>query len=323
MSPISTAITDRPSFRKEETRMEHPRRRLREPGTEQSTGLLTREQEQHAAARIARGLEAAEQTGSGIDADTARIIAAALHTGYGSHLEHFAATGALNPTAALNELDGGSIELHQLPWVAALWDFLERIHNPDPDQPESEHDEPAPQVFVQPRDPHLDLQPSGGRWLDANQHPDDLAAQIDAIAAENPGSTAEVSAWVGFHQLMLPPRIDAEDVAAYAQGVAQLGEPYALHAIHVGAPLAPRDVLARHEGTYESMTAFVAHAPKESLAYALSKADPDIDPARAHALDEFEEILRRSYLCLEGTEGVHVFHRYDGNSRGGHRKEAA
>ena len=244
-----------------------------------------------------------------------QAIAATLHAGYGSHLEHFAATGALNPAGALNELDGDRIDLHQPPWISALWDFLERIHNPHPDQPETEHTEPAPQVFIQPRDSGLDLRP-GGRWLDADRHPDDLTAQMNEIAEQTPGTTVEVSAWLGFHQLMLPPRSDAEDIALYAQGIKELGEPYALYAIHVGAPLEVRDVLARHEGTYESMTDFVAHAPKESLAYALSKADRHIDPTRGHALDEFEKILRRTYLCLEGTEGVHVFHRYDRHPKG-------
>lgn len=296
--------------------MEHPpRRRLREPGTEQSTGLLTLEQEQYAAARIARGLEAAETSGTGIDADTARIIAATLHSGYGSHLEHFAATGALNPAGALSELDGGRIDLNQLPWVSALWDFLERIYNPHPDQPRAEHTEPAPQVFIQPRDPDLDLRP-GGRWLDADQHPDDLEAQMNEIAERAPGATVEVSAWVGFHQLMLPPRIDAADIALYARGVRELGEPYALYANHLGVPVELGDVLVRHEGTYESMTDLIAHAPTESLAYALSKADRHIDPTREHALDEFEEILRHNYLCLEGAEGVHVFHRTYGHPEG-------
>jgi hypothetical protein len=293
-----------------------PVRRLREPGTETGSGLLIREQEEHAARQITRGITAAKERGNGIDAATARVIAAALHTGPGTTLEHFAATGALNPTTALQELDGGRIELHQIPWVTALWDFLERITNPSPDLPEADHVEPTPQIFVQARDPDRGLR-IDGQWLDVSQSVHDLAARMTAIADQHgiPGTVPAVSAWVGFHQLQLDPAVRPSQLAAHARGIAEFGEIYALYATHLGYPVDTDELAIRYEGSYDSMTAFIASTPIESRRFVLSTADNEIDPTRGHALDRYEDALRRNYLCLDGKRAVHVFHRQMGTPK--------
>lgn len=54
----------------------------------------------------------------------ARLIAASLHGGPGSPLEHFAATGDLNPQAALMELNELRVPLEQEGWVDALGRFI-------------------------------------------------------------------------------------------------------------------------------------------------------------------------------------------------------
>ena len=50
----------------------------------------------------------------------ARLIAASLHTGPGSSLERFAATGTLHQQAALEELGDLRVPLEQEAWIDAL-----------------------------------------------------------------------------------------------------------------------------------------------------------------------------------------------------------
>lgn len=54
------------------------------------------------------------------EATLARIIAATLHDGAGSALEHFAATGELNHEAALDELNQVRVPFEREAWVDAL-----------------------------------------------------------------------------------------------------------------------------------------------------------------------------------------------------------
>lgn len=294
--------------------MERPlNHRYREPGTEQGSGRLTREQEAHAAGQISRGLEAAQKAGGSIDASTARLIAAALHAGRGSHLEQFASTGALNPTGSLEEIGGGGrVELHHIPWIAALWDFLEQITGPDPDRPEAQHEEPDPLIYVQAHDPDVGLRASGA-WLNPHISATALAEQMRAVAdlIEVDGASPAITATVGFHQLALPAEAPAREVAAYARGVARFGEPYALYAQHVGRAIGEDDFLVRHEGTYESMAEFIASRPADSLAH-LRHVGGNTYRGRTASFDDFEQTLRGFYDCFEGREGLHVFHKQFG-----------
>ena len=50
----------------------------------------------------------------------ARIIAATLHDGAGTALEHFAATGHLDAESVLNELNDVCVPFEQEAWVDAL-----------------------------------------------------------------------------------------------------------------------------------------------------------------------------------------------------------
>lgn len=300
--------------------MERPlNHRYREPGTELDSGRFTREQEAHAARQICRGLQAAQDADGGIDASTARLIAAALHAGAGSHLEQFASTGALNPAAALDEIgSGGRVELHHIPWIAALWDFLEQITGPDPDRPEAQHEEPEPLIYVQAHDPDVGLRRYGA-WLNPRIPAGELATQMEAVAdmAETDGATPKVTASIGFHQLRLGEDASPAELTRYARGVAAHGEPYALYAQHFGRAVDEEEFLARHEGSYDSMTDFIIRSPAATLDY-VRENSRNTHAARTAAFDNYEQILRRNYLCLEGREGVHVFHH-----RLGVPKEAA
>lgn len=289
--------------------MERPlNHHYREPGTELDSGRFTREQEAHAALQISRGLQDARETGGGIDASTARLIAAALHSGAGSHLEQFASTGALNPAGALEEIGGGGrVQLHHIPWVTALWDFLEQINHPDPDRPEAEHDEPEPLIYVQAHDPDIGLRKHGA-WLNPRIPTAELAAQMEAVAdlAEVDGATPKVTATVGFHQLRLADDASPAEINSYARGVASYGEPYALLAQALGVPVDEKDFLACHEGSYDSMTDFIAHSPAATLDF-VRENSRNTHKARTTAFDDYERVLRKHYLCLDGREGVHVF----------------
>lgn len=53
-------------------------------------------------------------------ATLARVIAATLHDGPGTALEHFAATGELDATALLDELNSVAVPFEQEAWVDAL-----------------------------------------------------------------------------------------------------------------------------------------------------------------------------------------------------------
>lgn len=287
--------------------------RLREPGLEQHTRLPTAEQEAHATDTIRHGIEAAKASASGIDAATARVIAACLHAGYGSHMEHFASTGKLNPAGVLGEVDSiRGAELHQIPWIAALWDFLERIEGSDPDLPETEHTEPEPMVFVQANDP--DLGPRlGGRWL----HADVLARELDEDMREIreqldvDGGGVIVSATVGFHDLEVPADAAAEDIARYAEGISLYGEAYACFATHVGYPVGNGAFAIRFEGTYDTITDFTAERASQSpaLAKIVREAGRISEEAPEQSLDEYESLLRHDWLILDGRHGVHVFSR--------------
>lgn len=287
--------------------------RIRAPGIEQDTGFLTVEQEAHAAERIGRGLEAAKANATGIDASTARVIAACLHRGYGSHMEHFAATGTLDPDGVLRELDQlRDLNPQQTNWYTALWDFLERVDSADPDEPETEHQEPQPMVFVQVSDPELGPRP-GGRWLHADVSSHELTEEIAKIYNQLPvdGSRIIVSATVGFHGLDIPTDADARDISRYASGIRDFGEAYARFCSHVGYPADDTAFTIRYKGSFDTRTDFVTHQLEQNHEFVSASPMPRTvaTDTPEQALDHFEESLSRDWLILEGRHCVHVFSR--------------
>lgn len=290
-----------------------PEQRTRRSRTGETPRFVNSYHEEHASSLIRRGLEEAERQGGGISASAARVIAATLHRGHGSHMEHFAATGDLNPAGVLAELDHiRELELEHVPWVSALWDFLERIEGTDPDTPESEHVEPAPMVFVQADDPQLGPRP-GGRWLHADVPAVDLDEQIVEIHAEHApySERTVITAIVGFHGLDIPEDATPKDIARYADGVRLHGEAYALFAGHAGYPVGGGAFSIRYQGSYDTITEFMAEHASFSplLGNALSRAGEDEPGLREETVDEYEQELRRTFLILDGRDGVHVFSR--------------
>lgn len=58
------------------------------------------------------------------DEALARLIAAAVHAGSGSALERFAATGHLDPEAALDEINRARVPMEREPWLDSLGRFI-------------------------------------------------------------------------------------------------------------------------------------------------------------------------------------------------------
>jgi hypothetical protein len=288
--------------------MDHPNHQYREPNLGLDRSLLTREQEQYASRQIERGIETAAQVGTPIDPMTARLIAATIHRGYGSHLEQFAATGALNPSMALEEI-GGTASLHQLPWITALWDFLEQIDSPDPDRAPSAWEEPTPAVFVQAKDPQLGLLPVG-MWVRPDSSGTSLTEAVAHVAQrlDIPGATAGITASVGFYRVPVSFDVNPEVVSANALGILKHGEPYALLLERVGHPITDEVFLDAYLGAYCSLADFMAAQGDEVLQGVRRGTDsPAAD--EAERFDQFERLLRRTFYCLDGRGAFYVFQR--------------
>lgn len=58
------------------------------------------------------------------DEGIARLLAATLHDGPGTALEHFASTGELDAETALRELGGVTVPLEREGWVDALGRYI-------------------------------------------------------------------------------------------------------------------------------------------------------------------------------------------------------
>jgi len=288
-------------------------RRRDEHGSDPHTEPHLRQQEELAEQEINRGLNAAAHTNSGIDAAIARLIAATLHAGSGTALEHFASTGALHLNGALNELEGGDSQLRQIPWLAALWDFLERIERPDHDYPELHFDEPTPQIYVQASSPETGLEPDG-RWLDATITEAELRSQLDEIALTRGTNRtkAAVTSWVGFYDLELDADAPAKEITHHGRMVARYGEAYALYAAHAGFPVDEGAFLLRYHDSHPSVVDFLA-SMLEGTTPTTANPPLDVSTASAEALHDLETALRREWLCLDGRSGgVHVFNRQFG-----------
>jgi hypothetical protein len=95
--------------------------RLRSEQSQQPTEL----RERLATRLINRNIAYAEDRDGPITTSTARLIAACIHAGEDTALAAFAATGRLELDEAITEIDAQRLNVERLPWVSALWDYLE------------------------------------------------------------------------------------------------------------------------------------------------------------------------------------------------------
>jgi hypothetical protein len=100
------------------------------------------EQEAHAYRNIEHALQRAAQESGALDVDTARVIAATLHSGNGSALQVFASNGRVIAPDVLRELSDRTYDLLQVRWAAALITFINDGHPAD-EQHEQKHGGPS------------------------------------------------------------------------------------------------------------------------------------------------------------------------------------
>jgi antirestriction protein len=123
-----------------------------------------------------------------------------------------------------------------------------------------------------------------GEWIDADQHPVELQADIDAMLTASPtalrtGLPSEewgVFDYDGFGSLRLGEQPSLEDVSVVARGITEHGPAYAAYlAVHEGEEL-PTDFEASYLGHYDSADAYVEQLV-EDLGYdqLLDRALPD------------------------------------------------
>lgn len=286
---------------------EQPHRRNRE--------RLTPEQEAYAQAEIEIALQKLDERQPTIGTGTARVIAACLHGGYGTVLEHFAATGRLNPRAASEELrhvidlDEGGRKL----WADALGNYTNEILHPPLDRLPPEFTEPPfPEAFITPANG------SQGEWVSLATPTHTLEWSLEKLDPEwKPHGDNQLQRnrnnWtieniVGFHDLEISPRMNVMLLHNIAREIKRYGELYAAFVSEVGPLGASRARLIRsYIGSFDNMTEVV-----ETYAHAHGILDPDSHPAtngehRAFSVRLLERGLRELFMCHQGRTQVHVF----------------
>jgi antirestriction protein len=156
-----------------------------------------------------------------------------------------------------------------------------------------------------------------GRWIDANQEPDELTVAIRATLDSSPmpeATTWAIDATEGFAGLALHGFTDVELIAKLARGVAEHGAAYAAWVGIVGTD--DRDLLDRfsdfHVGTYDSPEAW-AREVTDDMEWP-QQLENALDPmlGRYVVIDyaHFARDARQSWDVVEGIDGkTHVFMR--------------
>jgi hypothetical protein len=276
---------------------------------------LTAEQEVHARAHIETALSKLSVENPLVSTETARVIAAALHQGRGTILEHFAATGRLNPEVALDELGqlvGTDIDQT---WLDALRWHLDEIVRPWPDRRPPNFNEPAPEVFVS--------SPEGtrGQWITLVDEWRDIAAQLSeidpawldrtALDVQTRGDLWTFGNAVGLHGLDLTQSRNLSQAIRIAKGVDRYGEGFAAYVRSYGMFGASRlRYLHLHVGSFDNMTELV-----DAYAYSRGMQWPDASPKAARVRgptltpQRLERDVRKHFLLVEGRAQIHMFQR--------------
>lgn len=267
------------------------------------------ENEAHAHQRIDRRIEQARAAGHPVDAGTARLIAASLHSGIGSELEIFAASGQLHPARALAELDEATVDLLRLPWAAALTEFLDAADHSDATDPDRLITEPAPAVY-------LDNGTVAGCWVNLTAHEDDLTDALRGVSAnQHAHQPLTITAAVGFHGHEIDEDADVWSLRQIALGIATHGEAYAAYAFDV-APDGPEQVdevdFRRHYyGTVASLEHFVMDRAEDAgWLEALSRFSDRHGLRGLIRLDLdaiAEQLLTEGWSAHNGADGLHIF----------------
>lgn len=285
---------------------------------EQRHRRLTLEQEAHAHKLIESALDERSEVQPTVDTDTARVIAACFHGGYGTLLEHFAGTGKLNPIAMREELD----ELRELGndprWFEALRDYLNEVIKPAPDRRPIEFTEPEPEAFLRSPDGH-------GNWVPLLGSTEEVNSALEGIDPHWRPSGAqsalqldrrdwEIVNTVGFHGIRLDEIHRLRKLVRMADCVKQWGEAFAAYLDTFGVPAASGfGFRARYQGSFPSMTEAAAeYAEALRLFCPTSPTDRRVrgPTISTHLL---ERSLRERLIVVDGRTAVHLFR----HARGG------
>lgn len=255
---------------------------------------------------VERQLELAETVLPMIDVRTARTIAGALKPGLGGALEMFAHHGVLHPAHALRELDGGTFDLLQVRWAAALITF---VLDADPAAQHDREREPTPSVHV------TRVDGLHGRWIDLTRTEQEVE---EALAAITPGeytsdSQRSIAASMGFRHFPVEEDSDMWELHDIARGITRHGEAYASYAVHADRlQLSDEDFERTYYGCVASLEAFVLdRAEAQGWLKAIAELNARFNLDGLICVD-VEEAARHYFagelwLKYPGTEGIHIF----------------
>jgi hypothetical protein len=282
---------------------------------EQRHFRLTPEQQAHARREIEQALDNLSEDEPVISTDVARVIAASIHSGPGSILEHFAATNRLNAKVAREEVRDAIARGEHPVWSMALTLYLENLESPLPDLRPVDYQEPTPEVFL--RSPstgasgwlvlegalsatEVDLQVFDPDWseIEPARH------QIDRL-------DWEIGNVVGFYGADLRSVPSLRALHRLAQGVNKYGEAFGAYLSIFGADGASRYTYQRlHVGTFENRTELVA-----SFAFTAGLLDPNDTPGEDRTrgptvnIRFLERSLSEHYSWKQGRSKLHLFAR--------------
>lgn len=276
---------------------------------------LTPEQEAHAAREIEHALDNLTEEEPLISNDIARVIAASIHTGAGSILEHFAATNRLNPKEALREV-GEAIRQHDHPtWAVALALFLENLESPLPDTRTPEYQEPAPEVFLRFGETGqagwVPLIGTSTIFEERLQAFDPDWSGNDGITRQLDRDDWEIGNVVGFHGVDISHAKGLRTLLRLAQGINKYGEGFAAYLHLFGIEGASRYTYQRlHLGAFENLTEMIAAF---AFTHGLLNTDntPGEDRTRGPTVNTrlLERGLSEHYLWHTGRTQLHLFAR--------------
>lgn len=160
-----------------------------------------------------------------------------------------------------------------------------------------------------------------GAWFDADQEPEVLRAQVDAMLAASPTAAATgeaAEAWAihdfdggGLHRLALLERGSLADVARIARLLGEHGEAFIVLAAHAGLDdldFLEEAVTGGFVGCWPSVEAFAEHVFDDMGAPTFIENSPaHLRPFLLLNVEKLAEQLETELTILDGAGGVYIF----------------
>jgi len=151
-----------------------------------------------------------------------------------------------------------------------------------------------------------------GRWIDANQEPDDIQAEISDMLAESPMPDAEewaIHDYEGFASFRLSEYESVEALARIAHGVAEHGPAFAHWVDHVGTTdIESLDAFEEHYLGYWDSLSDYAEQLLDDLGVNIDKLVPDwISPYVSIDYEMLGNDLATDLYVSGGRGDTHLF----------------